>query len=54
MSKAITMPDDFLDGQRDCQQGEPPKQGASDDYTRGYSAQYQHEQNMSELSRRSV
>ena len=43
--------DDFLQGQRDCQEGIPHKSGKSDSYNRGYSAEYEREQIMSELSR---
>ncbi len=39
---------DFLQGQSDCDEGKPAKLNASDDYNRGYGAQYQHEQNMTE------
>lgn len=44
--------DEFLRGQRDCQNGVKHLAGQSDSYDRGYAAQYQHEQNMSALSRK--
>ena len=40
----VTHADDFLLGQRDCLEGYPHRQGMSDDYDRGYSAQYEFEQ----------
>ena len=43
--------DDFLQGQKDCQKGEPAKLDGSEAYQRGYGTQYQHEQNMSELTK---
>lgn len=36
----------FLQGQKDCKAGKPHKSG-SDDYNRGYSAQYELEQVLS-------
>jgi hypothetical protein len=39
---------EFLKGQSDCQKG-VPHVDQSEDYNRGYAAQYQHEQNMNEL-----
>lgn len=33
--------DDFLEGQLDCCKGIPHKEGMSDDYTRGYSSEYE-------------
>ena len=36
--------DEFLRGQRDCMNGEPHKAGQSEDYDRGYAAQYELEQ----------
>ena len=42
---------EFLAGQMACQKGEECPPGSSKDFERGYSAQYQHEQNMTELSR---
>lgn len=36
--------DDFLRGQSDCKDGIPHKPNMSDDYDRGYSAQYELEQ----------
>ena len=38
--------DDFLRGQKDCQDGELHKPGQSEDYDRGYAAQYEFEQMM--------
>ncbi len=45
----IKKTEDFLAGQRDCKEGEVHKIGMSEDYDRGYGAQYQHEQNMARL-----
>jgi hypothetical protein len=42
---------DFLQGQKDCQSGTEHKPNMSRDYDRGYRAEYQKEQVMSELSR---
>lgn len=42
--------DDFLKGQKDCKEGIPHKAGKSEDYNRGYGAQYQHEQNVTHLT----
>ena len=39
---------DFLLGQNDCKDGKLARNG-TDAYERGYSAQYHHEQNMTEL-----
>lgn len=36
--------DDFLRGQRDCKDGKDLKLGDTDDYYRGYGAQYELEQ----------
>ena len=38
--------DNFIDGQRDCKEGKQPSSG-SEDYLRGYGAQYQLEENNS-------
>jgi hypothetical protein len=38
-----------LQGQKDCAEGKPHQMGMPDSYNRGYSAQYQHEQNMNHL-----
>ena len=38
--------DEFLEGARGCREGVQHKSGKSKDYDRGYSAQYQHEQNL--------
>ena len=43
--------DEFLKGQKDCQEGKPAQPYKSDWYKRGYAAQYQHEQNMEALTR---
>ena len=43
--------DDFLRGQRDCMEGKPHKDG-SEDYNRGYAAQYSLEESKSWLSER--
>lgn len=51
MSK-IQNPDDFLQGQRDCQAGIPHKPNMSTDYDRGYLVEYEREQVMTELSLR--
>ena len=42
---------EFLRGQRDCMNGEPHKAGMSESYDRGYAAQYQHEQNLNNITR---
>ena len=52
MNKPIKSADDFLQGQRDCQDGVPHKQGMSSDYDRGYACEYESEQVMSELGLR--
>lgn len=49
---SISSADDFLQGQRDCQEGVPHKAGHSKDYDRGYMTEYEREQVLSELSRR--
>jgi len=41
--------DDFLQGQIDCMQGIEHKEGMSDSYNRGYTAQYEVEQMRNEL-----
>ena len=41
--------DDFLRGQRDCMEGKPHKDG-SEDYNRGYAAQYSLDQVKTEMS----
>ncbi len=38
--------DDFLQGQRDCEEGIPHQTGKSEAYDRGYAAQYEMEQIM--------
>lgn len=40
----ITDASEFLRGQRDCEQGIPHKSGQSEEYNRGYAAQYELEQ----------
>ncbi len=35
---------DFIEGQKDCADGKPAKQGASEDYNRGYGAEYERQQ----------
>lgn len=42
---------DFLRGQSDCMNGEEHKDGQSESYDRGYSAQYELEQVRNELCR---
>jgi len=42
--------DDFLKGQKACQEGISHQDGMSESYNRGYAAQYQHEQNLTEIS----
>lgn len=44
--------DDYLRGQRDCKDGIPQRAGQSPSYNRGYAAQYEWEQVMTELSLR--
>lgn len=41
--------DDFLKGQADCKDGKLADLKGNVDYNRGYAAQYQHEQNMTDL-----
>lgn len=38
--------DRYIEGQRDCAEGNPWRDGMGRDYNDGYSTQYQHEQNM--------
>ena len=49
-TKRKIISDDFLAGQRDCEQGVPHDSDKSESYNRGYAAQYQHEQNMDALT----
>jgi hypothetical protein len=42
--------DEFLRGQQDCKDGKPHLAGQSSSYDRGYSTEYQHEQNISNLT----
>lgn len=44
--------DDFLKGGMDCMNGIAHEKGQSEAYDRGYSTQYQHEQNMGAISER--
>ena len=53
MDKRIQSPDDFLQGQRDCQEGIKP-QSISSDYNRGYACEYEREQMVTELGLRSA
>ena len=46
MRDKISNPDEFLRGQQDCQEGIEHKTGRSDDYDRGFSAQYQMQEAM--------
>ena len=48
MGKRIQSPDDFLQGQRDCQEGIKPR-SISHDYKRGYACEYAREQMATEL-----
>ena len=48
-SRIIMNTSDFLQGQIDCKAGELAPAHKSDDYYRGYEAQYQHQLNMTEL-----
>ena len=43
---------DYLRGMSDCQAGVEHKEGQGQDYDRGYSTQYQQEQNLTALSER--
>ena len=55
MSETVKTPvadaDAFLRGQRDCMDALPPQE-KSQDYTRGYATQYQHNENMAALGQR--
>lgn len=44
----ITNPQEFLDGCRDCDEGNMERDGMGQDYHRGYAAQYQANQLKSE------
>jgi hypothetical protein len=48
----IKYTDEYLKGMTDCHRGIPHESGHTQDYDSGYSAQYQHEQNMTELTSR--
>lgn len=52
MNKKTDFANDFIRGAKDCKKGVPHKEGMPEAYNRGYSAQYQHEQNMTALSGR--
>ena len=41
---------EFLRGQKDCMNGKSHKSGQSDDYDRGYAAQYELEQIAEKMS----
>ena len=41
MTVALQFADDFMEGQRDCQQGIPHEAGHSEAYDRGYGAEYE-------------
>jgi len=43
---------DYLDGQKDCENGTPHKAGRSESYDRGYAAQYELEQIATEVGLR--
>jgi hypothetical protein len=45
---------DFLRGQRDCKKGIPAPVNASEDYMRGYGAQYTAEQIADEQTERQI
>jgi hypothetical protein len=44
--------DDYLRGMADCKAGWKHKKGQPLDYDRGYSVQFEHEQNLTELALR--
>lgn len=48
--KTIDRPADFLEGQLDCMKGKPAQADRTEDYTRGYATQYQHEANMDAMT----
>lgn len=50
MNTPIQRADDFIQGQKDCQDGVPHKRNMSRDYDRGYMVEYEREQAMTELS----
>ena len=41
--------DDFLEGARDCREGNPAREDKSQDYYRGYGAEYELEQMLGHL-----
>jgi hypothetical protein len=47
----VSFSDDFIQGQKDCKAGKLHREGKSDAYNRGYSAQYTLEQILTEFSR---
>ena len=47
----MTVIQEFLNGQWDCEEGIPHKAGKSEYYDRGYSAQYTLEQIKSEITK---
>ncbi|MEX2964705.1 hypothetical protein [Microbulbifer sp. TYP-18] len=47
---SITNPDDFLRGQESCQTGLPSPLNETEDFERGYAAQYAQEQMLTERS----
>jgi hypothetical protein len=50
MSNEIEIADDFIKGARDCRKGKEARENASDDYNRGYSAEYALEQAITHFS----
>ena len=54
MTKPIADTDQYLNGMADCKAGKPHKKGQHLDYDRGYGAQFQLEQNLTELGLRRV
>lgn len=40
---------EFMRGQRDCKDGKPHKPGQTEAYDRGYGAQYEAEQQLTEM-----
>ena len=45
----ICNPNEFMDGVRDCREGNKHRNGMGHDYDRGFCAQYTHEQNLQQL-----
>jgi hypothetical protein len=52
MSNEIEIADDFIKGARDCRKGKEAQLNASDDYNRGYNAEYALEQAVTHFSER--